>query len=516
MSAGPQSAAPLLHQQAASFSPGMHALSVPAAYPQGFSAASDTAQATPPALPSVPAPAQPEFTTADSAPQQPPQPQPGDAQNVQQSQAEALQRMQEAANEPQSLAASEQAGAQPAHAAPESADCDAMYTSGEPPAGEAEQPEALNQVPSAAAEVKEAPGSLQESGSQTNLAASVGASILGNLSDARPHIAPDDTAAAQPEHDGNMVQHAGDSSGPSAPEQALAPAQDDISRPLGQAEAAKLLSVRDDLEQLGPGQPDVPCSGQGSHASHAQQPAEVSSADPAPQHSHWSGPEFRAAQQPAEEVPVGPPAAFLSGQHSFQQLPPIPMAEMAPASTHAHNIGAATGVAAVQASLPAPTVAPHTLRGAVHPLELPMWGPGHFAPAEGIHAGIYAPVSMPGAAAGSGSSLPASQTWQTAQLGGASIAPMPGSKAAFYASQGLPPSAPLPGYGVGQGPDFGLMQQPGAPGLFDPTALLGKGQAPAMNGFGEPGSPSRTIQTGKPAALWITQRNCFCSSRHAC
>ena len=44
------------------------------------------------------------------------------------------------------------------------------------------------------------------------------------------------------------------------------PADEDISKPVGQAEASKLIAVRDDLDMLSPAQPDVPCcSGVGAH-----------------------------------------------------------------------------------------------------------------------------------------------------------------------------------------------------------------------------------------------------------
>ena len=124
-------------------------------------------------------------------------------------------------------------------------------------------------------EAKQAGGGMANAGSQSRLAASVSASILGgNSTAAAPdkqqgapahaeaeqgmHSRPADASAAPMDIDLGAVQADG------APGAMLA--DDDISKPVGQAEASKLIGVRDDLDQLGPAQPDVPCcSSAGAH-----------------------------------------------------------------------------------------------------------------------------------------------------------------------------------------------------------------------------------------------------------
>lgn len=158
------------------------------------------------------------------------------------------------------------------------ADDAAQDAEGSHPAGQAGQPnESADEAPGMAAQAEDPGAALRETGSQSNLAARVSASIL--TSNAPP--TPPAQQAAAPDCHADDSRHQDSAEASRHVESGLVgsgtrsasgngSAQNDISRPVGQAEASKLIGIRDDLDQLGPAQPDVPCCGRkGSHVAHS-------------------------------------------------------------------------------------------------------------------------------------------------------------------------------------------------------------------------------------------------------
>ena len=153
--------------------------------------------------------------------------------------------------------------------------CDALNMAGDP------TPDPSNAHPTDTTqrggdpEAEQAGGGMSNAGSQSRLAASVSASILGGDSTA---AAPDKQQGAPAHAEAKQGMYARPADASAAPMDIElgavgaggAPgamlADDDISKPVGRAEASKLIGVRDDLDQLGPAQPDVPCcSSAGAH-----------------------------------------------------------------------------------------------------------------------------------------------------------------------------------------------------------------------------------------------------------
>ena len=274
--------------------------------------------------------------------------------------------------------------------------CDALNMAGDP------TPDPSNADITDTAQ--QAGGGMVDAGSQSRLAASVSASILGG-----------DSTTAAPDQQQGAPAHAQAGQGmDSRPADASAAPMDiesgaveadgapgamladgDISKPVGQAEASKLIGVRDDLDQLGPAQPDVPC---------------CSSA--------------------------GVDDETLAG-HSTEQQQQRTYAGLSTAS-------------AQQLS------------------EMPAWQPDRSHSATAVH-------DAPNGVNTEGGLL-----------------------------HGLPPPEMLPQLRLHEHTHCSAMQQASAPGLFDPTAVIGQGQSPAANGFGSHSSPTRASAAGKAplSSLW--------------
>ena len=345
--------------------------------------------------------------------------------------------------------------------------------------GKADEP------PTVAAQTEEAGGPaqpLRETGSQSDLAASVSANILAST--APPPMT--EAAAPTPHASDSTHQDTADASAhaPSRPAGlhassalGMAPAQGDLSRPLGQADASKLIGIRDDLDQLGAAQPNVPCrSHKGSHAE-------------APEQAH---PERASiAGDTHNDVPQqeSPAAAELPGTSSAERQQSLQ--HVAPTDTqHDTQSAAADGIA----DTPELQLSQQN--------NLPTGSGPHTAALDGQQAAPTAEVSMQAvdrkqlseespagrSAAASGSAV------------GQSIA---GTSQGNPAANCLTEMRPLP-VSLNGGLDNGHMQQPSTPRLFDPTALLAKAQSPALNGLSEHSSSPRSIDIPAGEALTDT------------
>ena len=406
-------------QQPGSLNQGMALLQAPLSAASAPSSAVDAHSAVPaiggapkvaPAPASLPSAALPRTSATEPAAQQPAEPHPSSAH---------LPESMQAAGPPGTITLPQQAAL---HAAEPLLDNPDVGVSTSARGGGKESSNALNMAggprpdPSiadfkdeaqwaAGPEANQASGGMKDADSQSRLAASVSASILGGNSTA---TAPDKQQGA-PAH-----ARAGQGMG-SCPADASAapmdfmsgaaeagrapgtmPADDDISKPVGQAEASKLIGVREDLDQLGPTQPNVPCC-----SSAGAQDDETL--------------EGQCTEQQQQRSYTGLSIA------SAQQLP-----------------------------------------------GMPAWQPDRSHSATAVH-------NAPNGINSEGGLL-----------------------------HGRPPPEMLPQLGVREYPHCSAMRQASAPGLFDPTAMIGQGQSPAANGFGSHSSPTRTSAAGKTSlsSLW--------------
>ena len=386
-------------------------------------------------------------------------------------------------------------------------------------AGQACRPEDADGAPAVAEQTEKADTpveALRETATQSSLAASVSASILAGdgLSQASA------TKAAAPAcHSDDSQDPAGASthvaSGLVGSHASLAPsmkpAHADISRPVGQAEASKLLGIRDDLDQLGPGQPDVPCCGRkGSHAGH---PAGVPEEAHPEQGSLVDGTDTGSAQQQsAEQIAADLPLVGSAEQPSnlgtsggaisqcaAEQAPQHYLEHMAPTDGHQNTRSVTTqhtkdapDLRLSQQSLLPAEIAPHTTAPgaqlAAPAAEVSMHAASPSCSSEAIPADSSAAMSEPGV--GQCDVMPDQDTG--AAQPAASIGPSQDIPVAEHPAGSLPPPVPLEA-----GFDCRHMQQPITPRLFDPTAVLGKAQSPALVGLSEHSSPPRTTPEGE-------------------
>ena len=293
-------------------------------------------------------------------------------------------------------------------------------------------------------EAEQAGSGMVNAGSQSKLAASVSASILGGESTA---AAPDKQQGAPAHAQAERCLHscpADASSMPTVIESRAAeaggapgamPADEDISKPVGQAEASKLIGVRDDLDKLGPAQPDVPCCssvGAGNEALEGQ-----------------------STEQQQQRTCTGLSTA------SAQQLSAMPAWQ--PESGHS--------VRGVHGAAQAGAAPAGRMREA------------HTASQPDLHPAEGARTVQPRAGHGS---APNGITTEGGLL------------------HGLPPPQMLQHSGVRGYPHCSDMPLASASALFDPTASLEGGRPPAANGFGSRSSPTRTSAAGKtpPSSSW--------------
>ena len=508
-------------------------------------------------------PQQLHFQTADASSWQTRQPHPGVASAVGNFLPAVLPSPHSSHHVPLTLAASQQTAASIGQAAPDSIGMSvappvknstpqhpsqvagqfyrsAVAAEGDHPTGQAQLPKNASKAQGAA--VQESPtGGLQETGSQSTLAASMSTSILGD-SHSSPVVDAEASVSA-PHMDGSVHQASAEASAHTASRAAVPQVssasdpgvgQNDISRPLGQAEASRLLGVRDDLDQLGPGQPDVPCCG--SRGAHAELPAGAPNEPPPQYASHGGVPKLSIPEQQLAGLPDADPSEqpSLQGltepgslQHAADQPPQRSCQHMTFHNSY-HDMAPADAamLQASQHSLPLPASAPHAAAMGVQPAgysaDVPTHAPGLISsegPALGSHVAVSKPAvgnphvepdvimgaSKPHAAIGSvqdnmTAGVNTEHTPQAAKLD-VSIGPPQDIMMLSNMPQSLPPPEALPELCKGGGFGYGYMQQPITPRLFDPTALLAKGQSPAMNSFGSHISPPHPIHEGEPLCM---------------
>ena len=338
-------------------------------------------------------------------------------------------------------------------------------------AGQACRPEDASQAQGTAAQTEKADTpveALRETGAQSSLAARVSASILTGSASSVPPVtqaaAPachtidsrDHVEASAPVASGLVGSHASLALG-------TGPAHGDVSRPVGQAEASKLLGIRDDLDQLGPGQADVPCCGR--KGSHVGPPAGVPEQARSEQASLVDSTDIGSAQQQsADQAATDLPSVDQAAQPSNQETPE----------------GGNTQHAAGQS--------PQHCLSHVAPTEVSMHAASPERSSEAIPTGSSAVVSEP--VVGHCSTGP-DQAIRAAQPA-ASRGTSQDIPTAEHPTGTLPPPVLLEA-----GQDCGHMQEPITPRLFDPTALLGKAQSPALISSTEQSSPPRTVPAGK-------------------
>ena len=371
---------------------------------------------------------------------------------------------------------------------PRVADSSAQETEGSRAAGQPGQPKIADNALDVGAQTETAqqPGrALRETASQSDLAASVSASILTSTNALAPHTSDSlqqDTAEASAHAlPGPVGSHASSAPG-------MAPAQDDFSRPLGQAEASKLIGIRDDLDQLGAAQPDVPCRG------HKGSPAEVPEEAHPEQATTEGGTDVGVSQQePVQQAAAEMPCKSSAEQPTSQGIPEggkvqqaaerqNSLQQEAPTDTHHDTQSAAADSIAdapdlrtsQQSSRPtdsAPNPTAQDAQAAAPAAEVSMQAADHEQLSEAN------PASEPVAGQSTAAVLPPASTGTT--------------QGTCPAADRLPERLPLP-VSLAEGLDNGHMQQPSTPRLFDPTALLSKAQSPALNGLSEHSSPPRS------------------------
>ena len=409
------------------------------------------------------------------------------------------------------------------------ADSSAQETGGSHSAGQPGQPENADKASDVSAQPERAKNpadSLRETASQSDLAASVSANIL--TSSAPP---PMTEAAASAPHANDSTHHdtaeasahapAGPVGSHASSALGMAPAQDDISRPLGQAEASKLIGIRDNLDQLGAAQPDVPCcSHKGSHAGMPEEaPPErvaveggisngVPQQEPAQQTAAELLSDFSAEQPSRQGVPEGGiPQQGAERHFSFQHA--------ASTDTHHDMHSAAADSISDTPELHVPQQSTLPTESAPHPAALDeqltapaaegsMQAVDHEVLTDGTPADSSAAASKPvGSQSAAGLDQKAAAALPTASIGTSQGNP---------AADRLPERLALP-VSIAEGLGNGLMQQPSTPRLFDPTALLTKAQSPALNGLSAHSSPPRSIDT--PAGEPLHQISCDVAPVHA-
>ena len=385
----------------------------------------------------------------------------------------------------------------------------AQDTEGSHPAGQAGQPENADDAPGVATQTEEAenPGFAPgETGSQSNLAALVSASILASNATPMPPAlqaaAPACHASDSTHHDpaeASALVRSGLVGSEARSALGMGPAQDDISQPIGQAEASKLIGIRDDLDQLGPAQPDVPCCGRrGSHAERGAGAAEEAHPEQASgeEGAALSSPPLHSAEQTSADLPSKAPAEQPSKQgvpdggthqHAAEQQPEDSLQHVAPDGIHADSITEAPALQLSQQRIAATDSAPYAaaseMQVAVSVGEVSMRAqtPEH---SEAIPADSSAIASKP--VAGHLDTRPDQET-------GAAAPPAPTDASQGSAAADRLPERLRQPVLIGCPSDYGNMQQPIAPHLFDPTALLAKAQTPALPGLSEHSSPPRNI-----------------------
>ena len=338
--------------------------------------------------------------------------------------------------------------------------CDALNMTGDPTQdpSNADLPDEAQRAGDP--DLEQAGDGMMNAGSQSELAASVSARILGGDSTAAvPDKQQGAPAHAQAEH--CMYGRPADASSAPTLTDSVAveagrapgamPADNDISKPVGRAEASKLIGVRDDLDQLGPAQPNVPCcSSIGAHDESL---------------------EGQSTEQQQQKACTTLKAA------SAQQLSDMPAWQ----PELSHSATAPSGAAQAEA-----------------------------APAGHMHETHTA----------SRSGLQSAEGMHTVQSRAGHGVPRNGISIEEGLLHGLHPPQMLQQLGAHGYPECSAMQQTSALGLFDPTASLGQGHSPAANGFETHGSPARTTAGKTPlSSLWHQHRYTtlkLTASMHSC